>query len=349
MLGSEFAMDAKKDPAIPYEAKSTETEDVSVLLDLARETIRTESQAIADLVVGIDSDFEKTLRLLLHMRGRVICTGIGKSAIIAQKIVATFNSTGTPAVFMHAADAIHGDLGIIQHDDVVLCLSKSGETAEIKVLVPLIQMNGNPLIALVSNTDSYLAQHANYLLRAPVDHEACPNNLAPTSSTTVQLVIGDVLAICLLKARGFTPNDFAKYHPGGALGKRLYLRVADLLRNNTLPQVRPEDSLQKVILEISHNLLGATAVLDAQGSLQGIVTDGDLRRMLQRSPMPSLTDTCARDIMTTTPKCIQADALAIEAFNLMERAKITQLLVLRDEQYVGMIHIHDLLREGIVG
>ena len=250
---------------------------------------------------------------------------------------------------MHAADAIHGDLGIIQHDDVVICLSKSGETAEIKVLVPLIQMNGNPLIAMVSNTQSYLAQHANYVLRASVDHEACPNNLAPTSSTTVQLVLGDVLAVCLLKARGFTPQDFAKYHPGGALGKRLYLRVEDILSNATLPKVTEDEPLQKVILEISHNLLGATAVVNADGTLKGIITDGDLRRMLQRSPAPSLTETKASDIMTTSPKTIQAEALAIEAFNLMEQYKITQLVVLRGATYVGMVHIHDLLREGIVG
>lgn len=319
------------------------------LLILAKNTIRTETQAVAELEKGIDDSFAAILELLLHTRGRVICTGIGKSAIIAQKIVATFNSTGTPAVFMHAADAIHGDLGIIQHDDVVLCLSKSGETAEIKVLVPLIQMSGTPLIAMVSNTQSYLAKHANYVLRATVDHEACPNNLAPTSSTTVQLVLGDVLAVCLLKARGFTPQDFAKYHPGGALGKRLYLRVEDLLSTTSIPKVKEDDSLQKVILEISHNLLGATAVLGNEGELKGIITDGDLRRMLQHSPSPSLILTCAKDIMTTTPKTIQAEALAIDAFNLMERHKITQLVVLRQSNYVGMVHIHDLMREGIVG
>lgn len=319
------------------------------LLALAKATIQTEAQAVAALEDAIDGQFASVLELLLHTNGRVICTGIGKSALIAQKIVATFNSTGTPAVFMHAADAIHGDLGIIQHDDVVICLSKSGETAEIKVLVPLIQMSGTPLIAMVSNTQSYLAKHANYVLRATVDHEACPNNLAPTSSTTVQLVLGDVLAVCLLKARGFTPQDFAKYHPGGALGKRLYLRVEDLLTNSTLPKVTEDEPLQKVILEISHNLLGATAVVNANGTLKGIITDGDLRRMLQRSPAPSLTETKASDIMTTSPKTIQAEALAIEAFNLMEQYKITQLVVLRDTEYVGMIHIHDLLREGIVG
>lgn len=319
------------------------------LLLLAQNTIRTECAAVAALEDGLNDDFVRALELILHIKGRVICTGIGKSAIIAQKIVATFNSTGTPAVFMHAADAIHGDLGIIQPDDVVLCLSKSGETAEIKVLVPLIQMSGTPLIAMVSNTQSYLAQHANYVLRATVDHEACPNNLAPTSSTTVQLVLGDVLAVCLLKARGFTPQDFAKYHPGGALGKRLYLRVEDLLDGSTLPRVAQEDPLQKVIVEISHNLLGATAVVDSNGALCGIITDGDLRRMLQRSPAPSLTDTRAVDIMTANPKTIDAEALAIDAFSLMEQHKITQLIVLRNGRYVGMIHIHDLLREGIVG
>ena len=319
------------------------------LLLLARDTVRTECVAVAALEAGLNDDFVRAVELILHTKGRVICTGIGKSAIIAQKIVATFNSTGTPAVFMHAADAIHGDLGIIQPDDVVLCLSKSGETAEIKVLVPLIQMNGTPLIAMVSNTQSYLAQHANYVLQATVDHEACPNNLAPTSSTTVQLVLGDVLAVCLLKARGFTPQDFAKYHPGGALGKRLYLRVEDLLDGSALPKVTQEEPLQKVILEISHNLLGATAVVAPDGSLCGIITDGDLRRMLQRSPAPSLTETRAGDIMTVNPKTIDAEALAIDAFRLMEQYKITQLVVLRGGRYVGMIHIHDLLREGIVG
>ncbi len=319
------------------------------LLTLASDTIRSESAAVAALEEGLNDDFLHAVELLLHTKGRVICTGIGKSAIIAQKIVATFNSTGTPAVFMHAADAIHGDLGIIQPDDVVLCLSKSGETAEIKVLVPLIQLSGTPLIAMVSNVQSYLAQHATYVLQAKVDHEACPNNLAPTSSTTVQLVLGDVLAICLLKARGFTPQDFAKYHPGGALGKRLYLRVEDLIGGAAIPRVALGDPLQKVILEISHSLLGATAVLDAEENLRGIITDGDLRRMLQRSPAPSLTETCAADIMSTNPKTIPVDALAIDAFNLMERHKITQLIVLRDGRYVGMIHIHDLLREGIVG
>lgn len=319
------------------------------LLALARKTVETEAQAISSLIEGIDSTFVEVVQLLLRMKGRVICTGIGKSAIIAQKIVATFNSTGTPAIFMHAADAIHGDLGIIQKEDVVLCLSKSGETAEIKVLVPLIHINGDPLIAMVSNTESFLAQHADYILRASIDHEACPNNLAPTSSTTVQLVLGDVLAVCLLKARGFSPADFARYHPGGALGKRLYLRVEDLLARDAVPKVLCTDTLQKVILEISHNLLGATAVLSNTGELEGIITDGDLRRMLQRSPTPSLTTTLALDIMTRTPKTIQADALAIDAFNLMEKYKITQLIVNKGDVYVGMIHIHDLLKEGIIG
>ena len=319
------------------------------LLALARKTVETEAQAISSLIEGLDSTFVEVVQLLLRMKGRVICTGIGKSAIIAQKIVATFNSTGTPAIFMHAADAIHGDLGIIQKEDVVLCLSKSGETAEIKVLVPLIHINGNPLIAMVSNTESFLAQHADYILRASIDHEACPNNLAPTSSTTVQLVLGDVLAVCLLKARGFSPADFARYHPGGALGKRLYLRVEDLLARDAVPKVLCTDTLQKVILEISHNLLGATAVLSNTGELEGIITDGDLRRMLQRSPTPSLTTTLALDIMTRTQKTIQADALAIDAFNLMEEYKITQLIVNKGDVYVGMIHIHDLLKEGIIG
>ncbi|PIE84599.1 MAG: D-arabinose 5-phosphate isomerase [Bacteroidia bacterium] len=317
------------------------------ILALGRETIRTEGEAILALQRYLGEDFHQAVLTLLHMEGRAIITGIGKSAIIAQKIVATLNSTGTPSVFMHAADAIHGDLGIVQPGDVLICLSKSGTTPEIKVLVPLLKMMGNPLIAIVSNTDSYLAQQAKLVLPATVEHEACPNNLAPTTSTSAQLVIGDALAVTLLKARGFTPSDFARYHPGGALGKRLYLRVDDILDHETLPAVGPDDNLSRLIVEISSKLLGATAVLGPAGELLGIVTDGDLRRMLQRKL--DIETTLARDIMSTQPHTIASDELAINAFNRMERHKITQLIVLNQGRYAGMLHLHDLLREGIIG
>ncbi|MCB8963744.1 MAG: KpsF/GutQ family sugar-phosphate isomerase [Bacteroidales bacterium] len=313
---------------------------------IAVQTIRTEAAAIEKLTGFIDDDFAKTVSLIYNGKGRVIVSGIGKSAIIANKIVATFNSTGTPAIFMHAADAIHGDLGIIQPDDVIICLSKSGSTPEIKVLVPLIKNLGNTLIALVSSTDSYLAQKADYVLKATVDKEACPNNLAPTSSTTAQLVIGDALAVCLLKLRGFTPEDFAKVHPGGALGKKLYMTVGDIFSTVNVPKVKATDEIRPVILEISSKRLGAAAVLDDQDNVIGIITDGDLRRMLQKSY--NFDGLVARDIMSTSPKTVERDELAIRAFNLMEQFKITQLLVLNKGKYEGVIHIHDILREGIV-
>lgn len=313
---------------------------------IAVQTIKTEAAAIEKLTTFIDEDFEKTVSLIYNGKGRVIVTGIGKSAIIANKIVATFNSTGTPAIFMHAADAIHGDLGIIQPDDVIICLSKSGTTPEIKVLIPLIKNMGNKIIALVSNTNSYLAQKSDYVLKATVDKEACPNNLAPTSSTTAQLVIGDALAVCLLKLRGFSPQDFARVHPGGALGKKLYMRVADIYSSENAPKVKTTDEIRPVIMEISSKRLGAAAVLDAGDNLIGIITDGDLRRMLQKNHnFDSLT---AKDIMSTNPKTIEKDELAIRAFNLMEQHKITQLLVVNKGRYDGVIHIHDILREGIV-
>jgi len=314
---------------------------------IGRNVILLESEAVRGLAQQVDEHFSRAVQALFEMEGRLIVTGIGKSALIAQKIVATMNSTGTPAVFMHAADAIHGDLGIIQKGDVVLCLSKSGMTPEIKVLVPLIRLQGNLLIGIVSQVESYLAEHSDIVLQATVSQEACPNNLAPTSSTTAQLVMGDALAVCLLKMRGFTPQDFARYHPGGALGKRLYMRVDDLLDRSIHPSVAPEDGLEKVILSISANRLGATAVLGPEGDLRGIITDGDLRRMLEKTH--SLEGTLAKDIMSPRPKVIAPDALAINAFEMMEKNKITQLLVLENGQYVGMIHIHDLLREGVVG
>lgn len=313
---------------------------------LAVDTIKTEAAAIAKIADYVDDDFVEVVSLIYNAKGRVIVTGIGKSAIIATKIVATFNSTGTPAIFMHAADAIHGDLGIILPDDVVICLSKSGNTPEIKVLIPLIRNLGNKIVAIVSSVDSYLAQKSDYILRATVDREACPNNLAPTSSTTAQLVIGDALAVCLLKMRGFTQQDFAKVHPGGALGKKLYMRVSDICSSTDIPKVKLTDELRPVIVEISSKMLGAAAVVDDDNRIVGIITDGDLRRMLQKTH--TLDNITAADIMSVNPKTIEADELAIHAFNMMEQYKITQLLVVDKGVYRGVIHIHDILREGLV-
>lgn len=314
--------------------------------ELAINTIKAEANAIGRLADFVDDHFVRAVSFIYAAKGRVIVTGIGKSAIIASKIVATLNSTGTPAIFMHAADAIHGDLGIIQPDDVVICISKSGNTPEIKVLVPLIKNLGNSIVAIVSNADSYLGQRADYLLRATVEREACPNNLAPTSSTTAQLVLGDALAICLLKLRGFSPQDFAKVHPGGALGKKLYTRVRDICSTARAPQVHTNDELRPIIVEISSKMLGATAVLDTDERLVGIITDGDLRRMLQQQQQ--LERVTAADIMSKNPKTIEIDELAIHAFNMMEKHKITQLLVVEGDAYKGVVHLHDILREGVV-
>ncbi len=314
---------------------------------LAIETIRTEAAGVSGLAGAIDDSFARVVRLIHESKGRVIVSGIGKSAIIASKIVATLNSTGTPAIFMHAADAIHGDLGIIQPEDVVLCLSKSGNTPEIKMLVPLIRnIGGNKLVAMVSNLDSYLAQQADYVLSTPVDAEACPNNLAPTTSTTVQLVMGDALAVCLLQLRGFSAKDFARVHPGGALGKKMYLRVIDVVNPALKPRVSPTDGITKTIVEISANRLGATVVINEQEQLVGIVTDGDVRRMLEK--YPRFDQLTAGDIMAGNPRTIDAEELAVNAFGLMEKNEISQLIVLRDGQYEGMVHVHDLMREGIV-
>ncbi|MDR1897576.1 MAG: KpsF/GutQ family sugar-phosphate isomerase [Prevotellaceae bacterium] len=310
----------------------------------AIETISTEAKAIKKLTSFIDEDFEKTVEAIFKSKGKLIATGVGKSAIIAQKIVATLNSTGTPAVFMHAADAIHGDLGMITPDDLVLCLSKSGNTPEIKVLIPLIRNMGNRIISLASTPKSYLEEQADYKLKAYVDAEACPNNLAPTSSTTAHLVTGDALAICLLRLRGFSPDDFARVHPGGSLGKKLYLRVADIISKEK-PIVRIESSIDAVILEISSKMLGATAVLDNE-NLNGIITDGDLRRMLEKNK--DFQHLQAKDIMSKNPITIDYDELAIKAFNLMESHSITQLIVMHEGKYTGMVHIHDILREGII-
>jgi arabinose-5-phosphate isomerase len=313
---------------------------------IAADVIEQEATTVANLKNMIDSNFAEAVSTIFKSRGRLVVTGIGKSAIIAQKIVATMNSTGTPALFMHAADAIHGDLGMIQDNDIVMLLSRSGNTPEIKVLVPILKMRGNRMIAMVSDTQSYLAQQADIIINAYAEHEACPNNLAPTSSTTAQLVMGDAMAIALLECRGFSPSDFAKYHPGGALGKKLYMRVSDLYINNEKPQVASTDNIKQVIMEMTSKRLGATAVLNADGDMVGIITDGDLRRMLMSGR--DIANLTAADIMSVKPKTIDENAMAVNAFHLMEQNHITQLIVLKDGRYAGVIHIHDILQEGIV-
>jgi arabinose-5-phosphate isomerase len=312
---------------------------------IALHTMQAELDAIKVLQRSVNDDFVSVVELILNSKGRVIVTGIGKSAIIANKIVSTLNSTGTPAIFMHAADAIHGDLGTIQENDLVICLSKSGETPEIKILIPLLKHHGNKLVALVGNTDSYLARTADYTLDATVPREACPYNLAPTASSTAQMVIGDALAVALLECRGFTPGDFARLHPGGALGKKLYLRVSDLYIVNEVPMVEKDADIRKVIMEISAKRLGATAVME-DGKLIGIITDGDLRRMLEKND--HISGIKARDIMTADPKIIQAGSLVVDALTIMRRHNITQLPVFDNGQYVGVIHLHDILKEGIL-
>ena len=315
------------------------------ILKSAKETIELEGQAILNLKSLLDDDFVNATQLIYNSKGRVIITGIGKSAIIATKIVATLNSTGTPAVFMHAADAIHGDLGLILEDDVVICISKSGNTPEIKVLVPLIKNAKNKMIALTGNKDSFLGQHADYVLNSYVQKEACPNNLAPTTSTTAQLVLGDALAVTLLELRGFTSRDFAKYHPGGALGKKLYLRVLDISSVNEKPQVTLNTSIRDVIVEISEKRLGVTAVVEDK-KIVGIITDGDLRRML--SKVDDFSSLTAKDIMSSNPKRIAEDAMAIDAMEVLEENGISQLLVEKEGHYAGVVHIHDLIKEGII-
>ncbi|WP_304141637.1 SIS domain-containing protein [Mesoflavibacter zeaxanthinifaciens] len=315
------------------------------ILKSAKETIELEGQAILNLKSLLDDDFVNATQLIYNSKGRVIITGIGKSAIIATKIVATLNSTGTPAVFMHAADAIHGDLGLILEDDVVICISKSGNTPEIKVLVPLIKNAKNKMIALTGNKDSFLGQHADYVLNSYVQKEACPNNLAPTTSTTAQLVLGDALAVTLLELRGFTSRDFAKYHPGGALGKKLYLRVLDISSVNEKPQVTLDTSIRDVIVEISEKRLGVTAVVEDK-KIVGIITDGDLRRML--SKVDDFSSLTAKDIMSSNPKRIAEDAMAIDAMEVLEENGISQLLVEKEGHYAGVVHLHDLIKEGII-
>ncbi len=315
------------------------------ILATAKETIDLEFAAIANLNNLLDNNFSSAVELIYNSKGRVIITGIGKSAIIASKIVATLNSTGTPAVFMHAADAIHGDLGLILKDDIVICISKSGNTPEIKVLVPLIEKAQNKMIAMTGNMDSFLAQQADYILNTFVEKEACPNNLAPTTSTTAQLVMGDALAVCLLKLKSFTSKDFAKYHPGGALGKKLYLRVGDLSSQNEIPKVSPSTSAKDVIVEITNKRLGVTAVVD-NNDIVGVITDGDIRRIL--SDCDNFLDLKAKDFMSIFPKTLESSSMAIEAKNIMETNEISQLLVTTDGIYSGVIHIHDLNKEGII-
>lgn len=312
---------------------------------IALRTIQEEASAIKQLSSYIDEQFEQAVHCIAKSSGRVIITGIGKSANIANKIVSTLNSTGTAAVFMHAADAIHGDLGIIRKNDIVLCISKSGESPEIKVLIPLIKGFGNTLIAISGNANSYLAKQADYFLNASVEKEACPNNLAPTSSTTAQLVLGDALAVCLLEIKGFTTADFAKIHPGGALGKQLYLQAKDIISQNEKPEVQLKASIQEVIIEMTSKRLGATAVLNGE-KLVGIITDGDLRRMLQENkPLDKLN---AEQVMTKNPKQISASTLLVDALSLMRNNNITQLPVCQNNEYFGVLHLHDILKEGIL-
>lgn len=313
--------------------------------DIALQVIDNEANSILGLKDLLTDDFEKVVDLIYHSSGNVIVSGIGKSANIAQKIVATLNSTGTTAVFMHAADAIHGDLGIIRDNDIVIVVSKSGETPEIKVLTPLIKIRRNKLVAIVGNTNSYLARQADYVLDTTVPREACPNNLAPTSSTTAQLVMGDAVAVALLKMRGFTAQDFARFHPGGALGKRLYLTVGDVCVKNGTPQVSPDDIMTKAIIEISEKMLGAAAVID-NGRLVGIVTDGDLRRMLMKHP--NIETVKVADIMTKNPTTAERGSLVADALNIMQHKEISVLPVMENDKYIGMIHIHDIIKEGII-
>ncbi len=319
--------------------------NVEDILNLAKRTIRSESESIAKLIDYIDEQFVETTKTLAESKGRIIVTGIGKSAIIAQKIVATFNSTGTAALFLHAAEAIHGDLGMIQKVDVVVCISKSGNSPEIKILVAIVKKFGNKLIAITGNTNSFLAKESLFVLNTTVDAESCPHNLAPTNSTTAQLVMGDALAVCLMQIKKFSKEDFAKYHPGGSLGKKLLLQVKDMIENSMKPIVTLESPIKKIILEISEKRLGATAVVH-EGKVVGIVTDGDIRRMLNDNE--TFTHLTAKDIMTKTPKMIQSSAMVVQALNLLEDFSITQLVVVDKDEYKGIIHLHDILKEGIV-
>lgn len=316
------------------------------IITSALRSIELQASSIAGLSFFINESFEKAVNLLAHSSGRLVITGIGKSAIVAQKIVATMNSTGTPALFMHAADAIHGDLGMVQPADTVMVISKSGDSPEIKVLAPLLRNFGNTLIGMVGNMDSYLAKQSDIILNTTVAQEACPNNLAPTTSTTAQMVMGDALAVCLMETRGFNSTDFAKYHPGGALGKKLYLRVADLLLTHGKPIIKSGATIKEAILEITKKRLGAAAVLDDNEEVIGIITDGDIRRMLEK--YDSFATLSANDIMSKTPKTIEADAMAVAALEKMRENNINQLIALDRDRYAGIIHLQDLVREGII-
>lgn len=315
-------------------------------MEIARRTLELEAQAVSDLAASIQPSFEETIHVLNDMKGRLVISGIGKSAIVGQKIVATLNSTGTPSIFMHAADAIHGDLGMIQHDDVVMIISKSGESPEIKMLITLIQNLGNTLIGMVGNMSSILAASSNYILNTTVSQEACPNNLAPTASTTAQMAMGDAVAVSLMELKGFTADDFAKFHPGGTLGKKLYLRVQDLSKLNEKPAVGPDSNIRQVIVEMTKKRLGLTAVTDDAAKLVGVITDGDLRRMLEKDI--DIEHKKAKDIMSRQPKTIAPDALAVDALDRMRKNNITQLIVKTGEEYTGVIHLHDLIKEGLV-
>ena len=313
---------------------------------VALRTIELEAKSVTGLTAFIDDDFEKAVKTIADNKGRLVVSGIGKSAAIAQKIVATLNSTGTPSIFMHAADAIHGDLGMVLKDDIVLIISKSGESPEIKALVPLVRNFGNIIIGMVGSLQSYLAKNSTIILNTTVEQEACPNNLAPTTSTTAQMVMGDALAVCLMELKGFQSDDFAKFHPGGLLGKKLYLKVADLINNNEKPKVLPTQSLKEVIVEMTQKRLGITAVVDTGNKLIGIITDGDLRRMLEKNT--AIDSIKAGDIMTANPKTIEPDKLAVDALNLLRKNEITQLAVTANGNYEGILHLHDLIREGLI-
>lgn len=315
------------------------------IIEAAVRTITMEADAVANLANQLDG-FEEVISVLAACKGRIVLSGIGKSAVIAQKIVATFNSTGSPSIFLHAADAIHGDLGMVQIDDVVIIISKSGESPEIKVLVPLIKNFGNKVVGMVGNKESFLAKQADHILNTTVAQEACPNNLAPTTSTTAQLVMGDAVAVCLMEKRGFAIEDFAKLHPGGTLGKKLYLRVSDLCERNEKPQVTTTQSLKEVIMEMTAKRLGITAVLNGAGTLAGVITDGDLRRMLEHTN--SLENIQAGHIMSQNPKTIEAGEMAVNALDMMRKAEINQLMVVEGTQYKGVIHLHDLVKEGLI-
>lgn len=308
-------------------------------------TLLIEAESINNLTNFINNDFAEAVNHILKSEGRLVITGIGKSAIIANKIVATLNSTGTPSLFMHAADAIHGDLGMIQSKDIVLCISKSGETPEIKNLIPLLKKGGNILVGMVGNINSYLAKQSDFVINTTVEKEACPNNLAPTSSTTAQLAMGDALAVCLLNARRFSSDDFARYHPGGALGKQLYLTLKDFIFTNPKPEVKPDDYVKHVIMEITKGRLGATAVIGDNGKIVGVITDGDIRRMLEK--YDTIRDLKAKDIMSHNPTSLDAGCMAIEAATVMTDRKITQILVTENDAYAGIVHFHDLNKEGI--